>query len=57
MHREFGRPVLNTETVRKMSRTEVEEELAALGLPVDELDPDDRLRDDLMIALSKKYSD
>jgi hypothetical protein len=50
--REFGRPVINTDTVRKMDRSELEEQLATLGLATDEQDPDDRLRDDLMIALT-----
>lgn len=52
MHREFGRPVLNTDTVRKMDRNEVERELINLGEDWDNEDPDDRLRDNLMIALS-----
>lgn len=53
-HREFGRPVLNTRTVRKMDRSELEEALTARGVSTDELDPDDRLRDDLMTALGRE---
>lgn len=52
-HREFGRPVINTGTVRKMDRSELEQALAERGIPVDEQDPDDRLRDDLMIAAER----
>jgi hypothetical protein len=52
--REFGRPVLDTRTIREMDRSELEQHLADLGLATDEQDPDDRLRDDLMIALSRR---
>lgn len=50
--REFGRPVINTGTVRKMDRSELEAQLVRLGVAIDEQDPDDRLRDNLMIALT-----
>lgn len=48
----MSRPILDTGTIRKMSRDELEEQLVGLGVAVDEQDPDDRLRDDLMVALT-----
>lgn len=51
--REFGRPVINTGTVRKMDRTELEQALWQRGIQADEQDPDDRLRDNLMIAAER----
>lgn len=52
-HSEFVRRALTTETIRKMDREELEEELTTLGLTPDETDPDDRLRDDLVTALTE----
>ena len=49
---EYGR-VLNTETIRKMSRDELEECLTVRNVDFDELGySDDQLRDYLMIALA-----
>lgn len=54
MHnREFGRRVLSTDTIRRMDREELEEEMDMLHVSSDEEDSDDQLRDRLVDALTK----
>lgn len=49
--REFGRPVLDTGTIRKMDRCELEEQLRAISAEWDETARDDELRDALVMLL------
>lgn len=51
MQREFGRPVLDTGTIRKMDRDELERALIDAGADWANGDTDDQLRDALVTAL------
>jgi hypothetical protein len=51
MPREFGRPVLNTETIRKMDRAELETELETMCVPLDDTESDDQLRELLVSSV------
>ena len=53
-HSQFSRRALTTETIRKMERWELEEELSTLGITTDEAEPDQGLRDDLVTALTER---
>ena len=50
-HSEFGREVINTDTIRKMSRDELTGRLCELLVPLDDTESDDDLRDLLVSSI------